>query len=133
MSELEEMKAMFAEMKAEIASLKAENTSLKTKPVDKSDKRSPINNIRSIRHNDKTNVLTIEVETANLRKVTTGTGKSYILCRTNMHQSDRKAEPVGITFDKEGNGVVHLERVPGAVMTLMCDLLTGVEVNTFVK
>lgn len=125
----DELTKMLAAMQAEIKALKAERDSLKVADTPKAGK-SPVNNLEQITYDDKTNVLTIKVNVSGMRKVKTGTGKSYLVCRTGQ---EGKASPLGITFDTNGVAQVHTERVSNPAFTLMLDLLTPVEGSTFTK
>lgn len=125
----DELTKMLAAMQAEIKALKAERDSLKVADAPKAGK-SPVNNLEQITYDDKTNVLTIKVNVSGMRKVKTGTGKSYLVCRTGQ---EGKASPLGITFDEHGVAQVHTERVSNPAFTLMLDLLTPVEGSTFTK
>jgi hypothetical protein len=126
----DELTKMLAAMQAEIKALKAERDSLKVADAPQTGKRSPVSNIERIVKDDKANTLTITINFADVRRVKTGTGKSYLVCRTGQ---EGKASPLGITFDTNGVAQVHTERVSNPTFTLMLDLLTPVEGSTFTK
>lgn len=128
----DELTKMLAAMQAEIASLKAERDSLKVADTPKAGK-SPVNNLEQVTFDAKSNLLTIKVNVSGMRKVKTGNGKSYLVCRTNGNMSESKAAPLGITFDTNGVAQVHTERVNNPAFTLMLDLLTPIEGSSFTK